>query len=104
MGLNNNFDSITIAADGLEIRGTSGIMENAELTARRVAVKQNDILVEGPADMALNWKAVPPLDAAKFTADDKALAVGTETYLIREPAPGYVTVTWAQVVDVGKAV
>ena len=94
-----NFDSpLTIDGNDLQVRGSSDMeLDGATLISRRVAVQQGDTVDEGKADLEPNW--IGALSASGFKAGEDAMAVGTETYLRRNPA-AYFTLTWSEIVEI----
>ena len=108
MGLTGNFGALTLHGDELTVLGSSSGLPGCDLVARNVAVQQNGIVHQGPANLEpTSWKTDVPLAAAGFKADPalQALALGCETYFNREndgAVPTFVTFTWSQIVSIAQ--
>ena len=86
MGLTGNFGALTLHGDELTVVGSSSGLPGCDLVARNVAVQQDGIVHQGPANLEpTSWKTDVPLAAAGFKADPalQALALGSETYFNR---------------------
>jgi hypothetical protein len=102
MPFNSNFDSpLAITGGGVTIKGASAPFAGGELVARSVALEQSGTIVNGDAGTGPDW-ASRALDATGLRTGD-ALALGSETYLVRGDAPAFVTATWSQVVTLVEA-
>jgi hypothetical protein len=102
MGLTGNFDSpLQLDDEGLMVSGSSEPLDDGELVARHVVVRQEGNIAQGEANLnSQKWEA-GPLSATGF-APGEALALGCETFLVNNGAaiPSFSTFTWSQIVEI----